>query len=54
MSLPPDVIPLSTLGVLRVSGADARSFLQGQLSNDLQQLNASRALLAGYHNPQGR
>ena len=30
------------------------SFLQGQLSNDLTRLTADRALLAGYHNPQGR
>ena len=54
MSPPPDVIPLSTLGVLRIGGADARSFLQGQLSNDLQRLSAQHSLLAGYHNPQGR
>ncbi|MBV9344355.1 MAG: folate-binding protein YgfZ [Gammaproteobacteria bacterium] len=47
-------LPLDLLGVLRVRGADARSFLQGQLSNDLQLLSAERALLAGYHNPQGR
>jgi len=54
MSLPTDIIPLPTLGVLSIGGADARRFLQGQLSNDLQQLDAQRSLLAGYHNPQGR
>jgi tRNA-modifying protein YgfZ len=42
------------LGVLRASGADVMSFLQGQLSNDVRLLGADRALLAGYHNPQGR
>ncbi|MBS0580995.1 MAG: folate-binding protein YgfZ [Proteobacteria bacterium] len=45
---------LDSLGVLRARGADAVSFLQGQLSNDVAMLSASRALLAGYHNPQGR
>ena len=47
-------VPLGTLGVLRVSGPDAVSFLQGQLSNDMTRLAAAHALLAGYHNPQGR
>lgn len=45
---------LDTLGVLRVRGADSVAFLQGQLSNDMRRLAADRALLAGYHNPQGR
>jgi folate-binding protein YgfZ len=47
-------VSLDTLGVLRVRGADAVAFLQGQLSNDLQRLSADGSLLAGYHNPQGR
>src|SRR5215470_16930130 len=33
-------VSLDTLGVLRVRGADAVAFLQGQLSNDLQRLAA--------------
>lgn len=45
---------LDHLGVLRISGPDARTFLQGQLSNDLDALGSERLLLAGYHNPQGR
>jgi tRNA-modifying protein YgfZ len=48
------LVSLDDLGVIRVQGADARSFLQGQLSNDLTRLSAERSLLAGYHNPQGR
>jgi len=40
--------------VLRVRGADAGAFLQGQLSNDMTRLSAQRSLLAGYHNAQGR
>jgi tRNA-modifying protein YgfZ len=47
-------VPLASLGVLRARGADAVSFLQGQLSNDLSLLAPERSLLAGYHNPQGR
>jgi len=47
-------VSLGALGALRVAGADARGFLQGQLSNDLTRLSAERSLLAGYHNPQGR
>jgi tRNA-modifying protein YgfZ len=47
-------VPLARLGVLRARGADAVSFLQGQLSNDLSLLAPERSLLAGYHNPQGR
>jgi len=41
------------LGVLRARGADAGSFLQGQLSNDTT-LAAGRWQLTGYHTPQGR
>ncbi len=41
-------------GLLRFQGPDARKFLQGQLSNDMNQLRADQLLLAGLHNPQGR
>ena len=47
-------VALDALGVLRARGPDVLSFLQGQLSNDLTHLAVDRALLAGYHNPQGR
>jgi folate-binding protein YgfZ len=47
-------VRLDDLGALRVTGADAERFLQGQLSNDLGRLSAERSLLAGLHNPQGR
>jgi tRNA-modifying protein YgfZ len=47
-------VPLDFLGVLRVKGADSIPFLQGQLSNDVRLVGSERALLAGYHNPQGR
>lgn len=48
------VCELQELGALRIQGADAVRFLQGQLSNDVQRLTPERSLLAGYHNPQGR
>lgn len=47
-------VPLDDLGVLRARGADAASFLQGQLSADLRLLTPEHSLLSGYHNPQGR
>jgi tRNA-modifying protein YgfZ len=42
------------LGVLRVRGADAISFLQGQLSNDVTGVRSGQLQLSGYHTPQGR
>jgi tRNA-modifying protein YgfZ len=54
MPTEPLLIRLDDLGMIRVHGADAISFLQGQLSNDLTRLAPERAVLAGYHNPQGR
>jgi tRNA-modifying protein YgfZ len=42
------------LGILRARGADAGSFLQGQLSNDVTRLESGRLQLSGYHTPQGR
>jgi folate-binding protein YgfZ len=42
------------LSVLQFRGAEARKFLQGQLSNDMATLAPDHLTLAGYHNPQGR
>lgn len=47
-------VELDDLGAVRVTGADAVRFLQGQLSNDLGRVSAERSALAGLHNPQGR
>jgi folate-binding protein YgfZ len=47
-------VELDDLGAVRVAGADASRFLQGQLSNDLGRVSAQRSALAGLHNPQGR
>jgi tRNA-modifying protein YgfZ len=45
---------LPHLGILRFTGADALSFLQGQLSNDTGHLNQGKPILAAYSTPQGR
>src|SRR5580704_18950340 len=45
---------LAYLGVLRFTGPDSLSFLQGQVSNDTRRLAAGRGLLAAYSSPQGR
>ncbi|MRT32168.1 folate-binding protein YgfZ [Herbaspirillum sp. CAH-3] len=46
--------PLTSLGLITATGEDAASFLHGQLTNDVQQLDGSAARLAGYCSPKGR
>jgi tRNA-modifying protein YgfZ len=48
------VAPLPHLGVLRVEGADALHFLQGQLTQDFELVRSDAARLAAYCNPKGR
>jgi folate-binding protein YgfZ len=45
---------LAHLGLIRIKGPDAQSFLQGQVSNDTRRLAEGRAVLCAYSNPQGR
>jgi hypothetical protein len=45
---------LSEHGIVRVSGADAKQFLQGQCTVDMDQLNQSNARLGAFCNPKGR
>jgi folate-binding protein YgfZ len=45
---------LPHLGVLRFTGPDAASFLQGQLSNDTSRLAEQSSLFAAYSTAQGR
>jgi folate-binding protein YgfZ len=47
-------VPLTHLGVIRVQGADAASFLQGQLTNDIALLRDDEARLAAYLSAKGR
>ena len=42
------------MGLMRFTGPDALSFLQGQLSNDTRRLEKGSPLLAAYSTPQGR
>jgi folate-binding protein YgfZ len=54
MSVPLTSALLPDLGVIAARGTDARRFLQGQVSQDVESITADRVALAGYHNPQGR
>jgi folate-binding protein YgfZ len=54
MSTSAAVCLLEDFGALRFRGADARGFLQGQLSNDVQRLVPGAILLAGLHTAHGR
>lgn len=45
---------LSHLGLISASGEDAKTFLQSQLSSDIQQVHAHRAQLSSYNSPKGR
>ena len=45
---------LPSFGVVRVSGEDRQSFLHGQLSNDINHLQAGQACYATYNTPKGR
>jgi folate-binding protein YgfZ len=40
--------------VLRIAGADARSFLQGLISNDIARVSPGRAMWAAFLTPQGK
>ena len=45
---------LSHFALVRAAGPDAEGFLQGQLSNDIRQVSATRSQLSAYCNPKGR
>lgn len=48
------LIPLTDLAVIRLTGPDASSFLQSQLTQDVAALGPDRAALAGYCTARGR
>mgnify|MGYP000437957564 CR=1 FL=1 len=48
------ITALSHMGILEVRGEDAITFLQGQLTNDIKQLNGTNSHYSGYCNPKGR
>ncbi|HML90888.1 folate-binding protein [Methyloceanibacter sp.] len=45
---------LADRGVLRVTGADAKTFLQGLLTNDMEKTDSGSAIHAGLLSPQGK
>ncbi|HSM22019.1 MAG TPA: folate-binding protein, partial [Rubrivivax sp.] len=51
---PQGAVRLTDWGVIRATGADARSFLHGQLTQDTLHLEPGRARLSGYCSPKGR
>ena len=48
------VADLSHFGLIQVSGADALTFLQGQLTQDIAKITEQRAAYAGQCSPKGR
>lgn len=50
----PGVCPLAHLGLLKISGEDAATFLHNQASNDVRTLDENEARLAALCNPKGR
>jgi tRNA-modifying protein YgfZ len=52
--LPSGVVKLEHLGIIRVTGADAVSFLQGQLTNDVALLPMNESRLAAFCSAKGR
>jgi folate-binding protein YgfZ len=47
-------MPLDQFGVIEATGDDAATFLHGQLTNDVQHLDAASARLSGYCSAKGR
>jgi tRNA-modifying protein YgfZ len=47
-------INLSYLGLIKISGEDKQTFLQGQLTNDTRSINETASQLSSYCTPKGR
>ncbi len=48
------ITDLSQFGVIKVSGADAEKFLQGQFTNDVRQVKVTQSQLSAWCSPKGR
>lgn len=48
------LVDLSHLSLIRASGTDAQTFLNGQLTNDLQRLDSAHTQLSAWCSPKGR
>lgn len=51
---PTSAIDLIDLGLIRISGKDAKPFLQGQLTCDLEEINAEQSRLGAHCDTKGR
>ena len=51
---PDGALPLSHWGLIRARGAEAATFLQGQLTNDVMSMDTSSVRLAGFCSAKGR
>lgn len=45
---------LSSLGLIRIAGEDARTFLQGQVTNDVREVTAEHSQMSSLCSPKGR
>ena len=50
----PAISPCDYLGLLKISGEDAETFLQGQLTNDISLLSVENSQLSAFCTPKGR
>lgn len=50
----PQVVELTSMGIIQVSGEDATDFLHNLLTNDIKNMSPEEALLCGFCNPKGR
>lgn len=48
------MVDLSDTGLISVTGEDAKTFLQGQVTNDVNAITATQSHYSGYCNPKGR
>lgn len=48
------VMDLSYLGLLKISGIDAKKFLQGQLTCNIEEISSTQSRLGAHCNPKGR
>ncbi|MBK1695805.1 CAF17-like 4Fe-4S cluster assembly/insertion protein YgfZ [Rhodovibrio salinarum] len=54
MSEQPTAVPLPSRALMRLSGEDAKSFLNGVVTNDVHQVTAEQAIWSGFLTPQGK
>ena len=54
MSEQPTAVPLPSRALMRLSGEDARSFLNGVVTNNADQATAEQAIWSGFLTPQGK